>query len=100
MEGVYMYICGINPGLAGALAIVDAAGVLIAVHHTPTLALRDTRGTRHDYNLPGMAALLAPYADAGLHVVIHEAQGHARSPGPWLRVGILAGGSPALFPRS
>jgi crossover junction endodeoxyribonuclease RuvC len=67
-------LCAIDPGLTGAVAVVDYAGVFVAVHDTPTLTLRVARGKRTDYDLPGMAALLGPYADAGAHVLIEEAQ--------------------------
>lgn len=67
------YWVGIDPGLQGAVAILAADGTLVAVHDTPVLALRTSRGSRHDYDLPGMAALLTPYGPHG-HVVIEEAQ--------------------------
>ena len=67
-------ILGVDPGLAGAVAVLDPAGAFVAVHDTPTLTLRVARGTRHDYDVPGMAALLAPYAGAGLHVIIEASQ--------------------------
>jgi hypothetical protein len=62
----------IDPGLSGALVIVDHAGALVALADTPTLALHIARGTRHDYDVPGMVALVVPYA--GLHVVIEASQ--------------------------
>lgn len=65
---------GIDPGLRGAVGIVDADGALVAVHDTPTLALRIARGTRHDYDVPGMCALLQPYTDQHAHVVIEASQ--------------------------
>ena len=68
-----MYI-GIDPGLFGAVALIDQAGTLVALHDTPTLTLCVARGTRHDYDVPGMVALLRPYAGAGLHVVIEQSQ--------------------------
>jgi crossover junction endodeoxyribonuclease RuvC len=67
-------LIGIDPGLAGAVAVLAANGTLVAVHDTPTLTLRIARGTRHDYDIPGMVAMLAPYAGAGLHVVIEASQ--------------------------
>jgi crossover junction endodeoxyribonuclease RuvC len=67
-------ICAIDPGLSGALAILDADGILVALHDTPTLTLKVARGTRHTYDVPGMCALLAPYAGAGLHVLVEESQ--------------------------
>jgi hypothetical protein len=66
--------CGIDPGLTGAVAVLDATGALVALHDTPTLTLRVARGTRHTYDVPGMVALLGPYAGAGLHVLIEESQ--------------------------
>jgi crossover junction endodeoxyribonuclease RuvC len=67
------YWLGIDPGLQGAVAILDAAGALVALHDVPTLTLVTSRGTRHEYDLPGMAALLAPYGQ-NAHVLIEEAQ--------------------------
>jgi crossover junction endodeoxyribonuclease RuvC len=67
-------IIGVDPGLSGAVAGVDHAGAFVGVHDTPTLTLRVARGTRHDYDVPGMCALLGPYVGAGLHVVIEESQ--------------------------
>jgi hypothetical protein len=65
---------GIDPGLSGAVAVVDHAGVFVVVHDTPVLTLRVARGTRRDYDVPGMCALLGPYVGAGLHVIIEESQ--------------------------
>jgi hypothetical protein len=65
---------GIDPGLSGAVAVLTADGSLVAVYDTPTLTLRVARGMRHDYDIPGMCALLTPYASAGLHVVIEASQ--------------------------
>jgi len=68
-----MYI-GVDPGLSGALAVLDHAGAFVGAYDTPVLTLRTSRGTRSEYDVPGMVALLAPYAGAGLHVVIEESQ--------------------------
>jgi hypothetical protein len=67
-------LCAIDPGLSGALAIVDHAGALVALHDTPTLTLRVARGTKQTYDVPGMCALLAPYIGAGLYVIIEASQ--------------------------
>ena len=53
---------GIDPGLSGAVALLDQEGALVAVHDTPVLTLTTRRGTRQEYDLPGLVALLAPYA--------------------------------------
>jgi crossover junction endodeoxyribonuclease RuvC len=58
---------GIDPGLAGAVAILDyrTDPPTVTVHDTPTLTLTGPRGAeRHEYDLHGMARLLAPYAGA------------------------------------
>jgi crossover junction endodeoxyribonuclease RuvC len=65
---------GIDPGLTGAVAILDAVGALVAVHDTPTLLLTVTRGTKQTYDIPGMTLLLVPYADQHARVIIEEAQ--------------------------
>jgi hypothetical protein len=57
-----MYAIGVDPGLSGALAVIDHAGTLVALADTPTLTLWVARGARHDYDVPGMVALVAPYA--------------------------------------
>jgi crossover junction endodeoxyribonuclease RuvC len=67
-------ICAIDPGLSGALAILDTDGTLVAMHDTPTLTLRLARGTKQTYDIPGMCGILEPYAGAGLHVLIEESQ--------------------------
>ena len=55
-------------------AILDKTGDVVALHDTPTLTLKASRGTRHEYDLPGMVQLLQPYAGHGAHVVIEESQ--------------------------
>jgi crossover junction endodeoxyribonuclease RuvC len=67
-------ICGIDPGLGSALAILDQDGALVALHDTPTLTLSTNRGTRQEYDLPGIVGLLQPYAGPQTHVMLEEAQ--------------------------
>ncbi len=65
---------GIDPGLTGAVAAIDETGGVVALHDTPTLTLKASRGTKQQYDLPGMARLLQPYAGHSAHVVIEESQ--------------------------
>jgi hypothetical protein len=65
---------GLDPGLAGALAVLAPDGALVALCDTPVLTLRTSLWTKKYYNIPGMVALLQPYAGAGLHAVIEESQ--------------------------
>jgi crossover junction endodeoxyribonuclease RuvC len=69
-----MHIIGIDPGLTGAVAGLDAHGALQALADTPTLVLKVQRGTRQVYDVPGMAALLRSYAALHTHVYIEESQ--------------------------
>jgi hypothetical protein len=46
----------------------------MALYDTPTLTLHVSRGTRQDYDVPGMIALLTPHAGAGVHVFLEAAQ--------------------------
>lgn len=68
-----LYI-GIDPGLTGALAVLDDTLDVVALYDTPTLTLKASRGTRQEYDLPGMVRLLQPYAGHSAHVVIEESQ--------------------------
>jgi crossover junction endodeoxyribonuclease RuvC len=65
---------GIDPGLSGALAVLDHAGALVAVHDTPVLTLATSRGTRQEYDVPGLCALLTPYAASQAHVILEASQ--------------------------
>src|SRR2546430_2448935 len=69
-----MVIIGIDGGLQGAVGILNADGALVGVHDVPTLTLRTRRGTRQEYDIPGLVALLAPYSGSQTHVIIEEAQ--------------------------
>ena len=69
-----MHMIGIDPGLTGAVAVLDAHGTLEALADTPTLTLKVQRGTRQAYDVPGMAALLRPYAGLQCHVCIEASQ--------------------------
>ena len=52
-------------------------GMLQALSNTPTLTLKTTRGTKQAYDIPGLVALLAPYAGLQSRGIIAEAHGHA-----------------------
>src|SRR5262249_17784744 len=67
-------IVGIDPGLSGAVAVLAPDGALEALWDTPTLMLRTSRGTKQEYDVPGLVALLAPYAGPQCHVLIEESQ--------------------------
>lgn len=65
---------GIDPGLRGAVAVLDPTGALVALHDTPTLTLRTSRGSRQEYDIPGVVALLAHYVGSQAHVILEESQ--------------------------
>jgi crossover junction endodeoxyribonuclease RuvC len=65
---------GLDPGLSGACAILADDGALLGLHDTPVLTLKGARGAKQCYDVPGMVAMLQPYAGAGLHVMIEESQ--------------------------
>ena len=65
---------GIDPGFDGAVAVLGDDGAFLTVQDTPTLTLRTGRGTRREYDLPGLVALLAPYAGAQVQVILEESQ--------------------------
>jgi len=68
-----MYI-GIDPDLSGAVAVLAAAGALLALQDIPVLSLRTSRGSRTEYDVPGLVAILAPYVGCKAHVMLEESQ--------------------------
>jgi len=67
-------IVGVDLGLAGAVAVLNPDGTVAALSDVPTLTLRTSRGTRQEYDIPGLVAILEPYRGHQTHVVIEEAQ--------------------------
>jgi hypothetical protein len=67
-----MRLCGIDPGLHGALAALAPNGTRETLCETPTLVLRITRGSRAEEDVPGLAALLPSYTGSQAHVVLEE----------------------------
>ena len=63
-----------RPCLSGAVAVLSAEGTLEALADTPTLVLHVARGNKATYDVPGLAALLEPYAGLQCHVLIEESQ--------------------------
>ena len=55
---------GIDPGLAGAVASLDADGQLLHMHDPLVMAIRVGRRTRQDDDLLAMQTLLLPHASA------------------------------------
>src|SRR5438552_3736157 len=86
---------GIHPDLSGALAVLDAVGALVALCDTPVLHLPMAVGGRHEYNVLGLGALLAPFAGPQTHVLLEETQAMPRRGTPnvhlWARQGGLTG---------
>jgi hypothetical protein len=62
-----------GPWRGGALAVLVPNGTLQALCDTPTLTLKTTRGPKQADDLPGLVALLAPYAGRQSRGIIEEA---------------------------
>jgi crossover junction endodeoxyribonuclease RuvC len=45
-----------------------------SLYDVPTLTLKTSRGTKQEYDVPGLVGLLAPYTGSQTHVLIEEAQ--------------------------
>ena len=59
-----MLYLGIDPGLTGALGVIDSDGRYVAVYDTPIVRMTLGKKIKHDYDLPGMAALLRQHANS------------------------------------
>ena len=60
---------GIDPGLDGAVAVLDAEGRILACNNTPTLTIKVGRGNRRQYVVAQMVSLLQYYGGAPNAVV-------------------------------
>src|SRR5262245_14457023 len=74
---------GIDPGLAGGVGVLDAldgGGERAVLHRTPTVRVRRAGGSRVEYDMPAMRALLAEVLGPGeggaayVEVVLEEQQ--------------------------
>lgn len=70
-----MRIIGIDPGVAGAVALIDEAGTFIAAVDMPTV-LANKSSTKQMVDAFGLAAILRPHAgaDGGVVAVIENVQ--------------------------
>lgn len=97
------WILGIDPGLGGAVAVLEGTGRLIRVEDTPSLWVRAGRRRRRAYDVAAMRRILARClleGNGALHAVIEAQQAMPRQGvrsmfstgfgyGVW--VGLLAG---------
>lgn len=63
-----MIYIGIDPGLSGAVAVLNGEGAVCCIHDTPTLTVEGEK-TKRKYNVPAMAALLEGIHDGVLVVL-------------------------------
>jgi hypothetical protein len=67
-----MHFAGVDPGLKGAMALLDRAGHVIELHSTPT---RLTANDRSEYDIAAIAVMLRGWADLdpeGLLVTVEK----------------------------
>ena len=55
---MYNYYVGIDPGLSGALAVLDHDGNLMAVFETPTTVVKSGKKNRTEYIVSGMVNII------------------------------------------
>lgn len=72
-----MMTLGIDPGLTGALALLDAAGQVVILHDLPTLH-RGTGKVKRELDPAGLAHLLRPHAGS---IALAVVEGVASRPG-------------------
>jgi crossover junction endodeoxyribonuclease RuvC len=70
-----VYIIGIDCGLTGGVGVLWGSK-FSAVYDTPTLTVKAFKGTRHEYDLGGMAKMLQHYTGLTykIQVFVEEAQ--------------------------
>jgi hypothetical protein len=71
------YFLGIDPGLEGAVAALDAQGRVTLLEDTPTILVAKAKGKKHTYLDSQMAALLRPFTMLKCPVIIALENVHA-----------------------
>lgn len=67
---------GIDPGLTGAVALIDGNGELLSMHDTPTLLVKGAKN-RHVYLEPAMITILESCKDTGNLLLVGIENVHA-----------------------
>lgn len=81
-----MIYIGIDPGLDGAVAVVDPGNTSCTmVWDTPTLTVKSARGTRREYALRRMAQFLEPYNGSICPVAVAYIENVHAMPGQGVR---------------
>lgn len=63
------YLIGIDPGLSGAVAVVNGNDGRTIIHRIPTIRLK----TKREYDVPGMVAILKEFSPWVRHVILERA---------------------------
>lgn len=72
-----MMFIGIDPGLSGALALIDSAGGIRAIQDTPTIEIKKARGKKRVHDVGLMVDLIEDLTDSScddFRAMIEESQ--------------------------
>ena len=69
-----MTFIGVDPGLEGSVAFLN--GTSVHVEDTPVVRFERDGKVRRRYDVPGMAALLAPYMHQNVVVLLEQVNAH------------------------
>ena len=58
-------ICGIDPGLQGAIAFLNSKGKLMSIEDIPTIAVKKGKSTKMQYLIPALAQIFRLRARPG-----------------------------------
>jgi len=68
----YNKIIGIDPGLSGAIAVLDTDGNIQSIYDTPTYTIKKGKRNKNVYDLQELCKILKQQGDA--HIVIEKVQ--------------------------
>jgi len=89
------YYIGVDPGLKGAIAIIDQDGKVVRVTDTPTLTFKKGKKNKTEYNVVAIKNLLASFPLTQTTVVLEKMQ--SMPPGIRVQASFSLGYSQGLF---
>jgi crossover junction endodeoxyribonuclease RuvC len=88
---------GVDPGLSGAIAIIDEHAQNVVVYDTPTITFKKGKKNKTEYNIAAIHCLLCEYRDSQLPVCAFMEKMQSMPPGIRIQATFSLGYCQGLF---